>query len=198
MAGVTLLITWNTSGETSFDGAVVHEDAGDKLLLAVFDVDLLETPLVLPLTDGSGGVLQLVDVEFGHDTTFLMCGTAEIDTGWIAVVDVLQGITAMKTFSGTPANADVGTLVLRLSATDSSGLTAVVDVKLQLDEVNLGVFGAQLFGRTSTDLNVDLLGSGTSVVVAAKMTSVVGGESTDAPQGSGLWTFEVPALPVRE
>ena len=93
---------------------------------------------------------------------------------------------ATRTFSGTPANADVGSLALRVTATDSFGLAAQDDFVLAIANVNDApllavpiadqaasqgsVFSFTLPSATFDDPDVDIA-SGDALGYAARLTS---------------------------
>ncbi|MEM7576548.1 MAG: putative Ig domain-containing protein [Planctomycetota bacterium] len=71
------------------------------------------------------------DVDDGDSLTY----TATLDNG-----DPLPAWLSFdadsRTFTGTPANSDVGSLAVRVTATDSDGLTAHSDFEIQINNVN--------------------------------------------------------------
>ena len=95
---------------------------------------------------------------------------------------------ATQTFSGTPANADVGSLAIRVTATDSFGLKAQGDFRLDVANVNdtpvLAVpiagqaatqgaaFAFALPAGTFTDPDIDIdIASGDALSYSARLTS---------------------------
>ncbi len=123
---------------TATDGS--SASASDDFELTVVDVNDAPT-LALPLPDQSA----TQDVPFSYS---LAAGSfADIDAGDSLVLSArladgtalpawLRFDAATHTFSGTPGNADVGTITVRVTATDGSSASVSDDFELTVANVN--------------------------------------------------------------
>ncbi|MEQ1519927.1 MAG: cadherin domain-containing protein, partial [Aestuariivirga sp.] len=58
---------------------------------------------------------------------------------------------ATQTFSGTPANDDVGSLTIRVTATDTSGATATQDFQITVNNTNDGPVASAIIANQASD-----------------------------------------------
>ncbi|MGY6215937.1 putative Ig domain-containing protein [Methylolobus aquaticus] len=127
---VTVTAT-DTSGETAsdtFDIAVVNTNDAPVLLIPLSDQSAIEdAPFGFTVPAGTFG-----DVDAGDTLTF----TATLADG-AALPAWLSFDAATRRFNGTPTNDDVGTVSIRLTATDSSGAAiSAPPFKLTIANVN--------------------------------------------------------------
>ncbi|QEY65005.1 tandem-95 repeat protein [Metapseudomonas lalkuanensis] len=108
--------------------------------------------------------------------------------------------TTTRTFSGTPGNADVGSLDLSVTATDASGLSASADFSLNVGNSNDAptVSGPVSLAAGTEDLAYSfsadqLLANAIDIdlgdVLSLQSVSVDPADGVLADQGGGNWTF---------
>ncbi|QBC28078.1 hypothetical protein U737_14895 [Methylomonas sp. LW13] len=118
---------FGATAETQWNLAIIN--ANDAPIVAVNPGDIIATQdqmLTFTLPDTT-----FVDVDQGDHLTYsatLRDGSAL--PGWLAFD------AASLSFSGTPANADVGSLGIRLTATDTSGSSVTADFSVHVTNVN--------------------------------------------------------------
>jgi Ca2+-binding RTX toxin-like protein len=124
------VIVTDTAGATAFNPFTVH-------VANVNDAPTVATALHAPnATEDTGWsytipVGSFTDVDAG-DTLSYSATLADAS----ALPTWLSFDAAARTFSGTPANADVGDLQLRITATDAAGAIAFSDVNVNVANVN--------------------------------------------------------------
>ncbi|NIY73322.1 hypothetical protein HCZ30_12880 [Marivivens donghaensis] len=112
------------------------------------------------------------------DSDGTIASYAAVEQGQASLPSWLSFNSATRTFSGTPANADGGTVTIQVTATDNAGgtISDTFDIVVGTAQQTLDVNGAALsFTGTGT-------GTGTSLNATRTYTNVItiGGEQIDA------------------
>lgn len=160
VSGDHLSATVNYVPEANYFGAdifVVRVADGDGnqafltvnvTIQAVNDPPVLLTPLVAPAAFALQPYLWSIDEEtFSDIEDEVLTYTATLSNG-SALPPWLSFDSATRTFSGTPAAENAGSLTLRITATDSGGLTAIASTVLLINSPATTLY----WGGGTTDL----------------------------------------------
>lgn len=203
VGGDTLTITTNDLGNTGSGGALNDTDAVAITLLNVNDAPLAN----IPVPDQIAVKNVLFSYSFpantfaDPDASTTLVYTATLGSG-AALPAWLAFDANTRTFSGTPGNADVGTITVKLTADDGAGGTAsdLFDLVVNnsstapvvtIAPVSYVVTEQQFVNLQGTGISVaDLDGDSLSVTIAVngsnnQLTAVAGATGINISSGNG-------------
>ncbi len=159
-ASVMLNVTIDDGGNTGSGGALNAATAITLTVTVVNDAPTLANAIAdQAATQGQAFSLTVAantfaDVDAGDNLTY-----SARQTNGAALPSWLYFDAASRTFSGTPANADVGALSVRVTATDNGALSASDDFVLTVANVNdapLAMPLADQFATVSQTMRLEL------------------------------------------
>ncbi len=201
--GDTLTITTNDLGNTGSGGALSDTDTVAITVLNVNDVPVVNTPVPDQITSKNSAFSYsfAANTFTDPDASTTLTYTATLGNG-AALPAWLIFDANTRTFSGTPGNADVGTITIKLTADDGSGGTVsdlfdiVVNNSSTAPVVTIPPLSYVVTEQQSINLQgtgisfADADGDSLSVTVAVngsnnQLTAVVGTTGVNISSGNG-------------